>query len=131
MTVDVPLSGAYQLLVGRLVALEDRQELLENGSMINSDFRTLEQRIIESKQLCDERWLKCDEEVETRMENGQDIEKINIEVDVLRDRMDELWDALVSAYERMQWVAPEKKRRTVYPAHNGPKEGPGKGHPGL
>lgn len=97
---EVPISQAYQLIIGRVVACEDRQELLERTA--------------------DERWAACDEGVEHRMMNGQDIEKLEIRVDALMARMDDMWDAVLDAFGRMEVSMPAKKTRASYPAHNGP-----------
>lgn len=95
MTVDVPVSQAYQLIIGRVIACEDRQELIERD----------QHDIIVKLANIEELWRR---QLKYRV--------------VTNNRMDELWDAVVAAYEKMQWEPPAEKSRVSYTAQNGPNE---------
>lgn len=93
--ITINVSEAYQLIIGRVIACEDRQELIERD----------QHDIIGKLALLEELWRRQLKYIE-----------------VVNNRMDELWDAVVAAYEKMQWEPPAEKSRVSYPAQTGPQD---------
>lgn len=124
-SLPVPVSQAYQLIVGRVVAFEDRQEFLEKEVDVQREY------IMENGQENARNELRIDV-LEEKLQDWIDWwSEAKPLIDALAVRMDDLWDTVLAALDDMNRQIPAVKTRASYPAHNGPKEGTGKGHPGF
>lgn len=73
--VQAPISQAYQLLVGRIVAIEDKEELIEKY-----------------------------------IDNHRAISR------TIEERMDDLWDAVMAFFDRVEQRLPDESKRVAYTA---------------
>lgn len=113
--IQAPISQAYQLIVGRVVALEEQVERIDEMYEHDPFLADVEQRTI-------------------NIEDRQELLEKNAEIDGLAivalrgaearmdARMDDLWDTVLQALDDMNRQIPAKKTRVSYPSYIGPDD---------
>ncbi len=95
MTTEVNISQAYQLMIGRVVSIEDRQELMDQklDDLMGN--------------IWDELHSALDRVDEEKKHRG-----------TLEQRFDDLWDTVTAFFEKVEHRLPDESKRVAY-SHDG------------